>query len=523
MSHDRFRELPAGASFDTVVIGAGLGGLTSAALLARAGQRVLVLDQHYVAGGNATVFKRKGYTFDVGVHYLGDCEPDGVIPTVLRDAGVEVRFRPMSADGFDTLVFPDGMRFGYPRGVDRFEDSLLRAFPGEARGIRRWCSFLRQVHRLNATQGQPRELLKAAPACAFALRHLRSTLARVLDACTSNARLRAVLCGPHLDHAVAPSRVAAVLHAGVVMHYLWRGAFYPEGGGQVISDKLVEAIEARGGKVLLLSRVTQILVERGRAAGVTFWNKHLGQRSVRARAVISNADLKKTYASLLPASAVSPKKLKKVARYEMAPGAQILYLGVRESVFEGAQANTNYWLFPGDDVEAEYAAVRAGRFAEAPCVYVTLSSLKDPGHPVAPPGVMNLQLMAIAPSSPAAWGLAEAEDLAHYSRSTAYRQVKAAQRELLLARAEKVFPGLEANLVYQEMATPLTHARYTEATNGTPYGLACTPEQFHFNRPPPRTEIEGLVLAGASTRSAHGVLGAILSGREAAKAVRQLR
>src|SRR5262249_24745577 len=159
-------------------------------------------------------------------------------------------------------------------------------------------------------------LVKAAPHCLFALRHLRSTLGEVFDACgIRDARLRAVLCGPHPDHGVAPSRVSALLHAGLVSHYLDRGAFYPEGGGQIISDKLVEAIEARGGQVLLLTRVTRILVEGGHAVGVELWNKHLGARKVRARAVISNADLKKTYGALLPGEAVSAKKKRRVQQY----------------------------------------------------------------------------------------------------------------------------------------------------------------------------------------------------------------
>jgi phytoene dehydrogenase-like protein len=195
----------------------------------------------------------------------------------------------------------------------------------------------------------------------------------------------------------------------------------------------------------------------------------------------------------------------------------ILYLGVRREVFAQAQANTNYWLFPSDDVEAEYTEVSAGGFSTQPCIYVTLSSLKDPDHAIAPHGVMNLQVMAMAPSSKEAWGVAESE--ADYTESAGYQAVKAQQRSLLLSRVEQVFPGLTAGVVYSEMATPLTHARYTLSSNGTSYGIACTPEQMLFKRPAPQTEIKGLVLAGASTRSAHGVMGAILSGREAARAV----
>jgi len=203
----------------------------------------------------------------------------------------------------------------------------------------------------------------------------------------------------------------------------------------------------------------------------------------------------------------------------MAPGIAVLYLGVkREALGEGALKNTNYWVFPSDDVEKDYATLSEGRFVEDPTVFVTVTSARDLAHAVAPPGVVNLQVMALAPSAPEAWGVERADT---YRRAEPYLTRKRELRDRLVRRAAEVFPGLAGGIVYEELATPLTHARYTLATNGTPYGLAATPEQFNTRRPDAVTHLPGLFLAGASTRSSHGVMGAVMSGRVAARAVQR--
>lgn len=103
--------------WDAVVIGSGIGGLTAAAYLAAAGKRTLVLEAADRLGGCTHVFRRKQFEFEVGVHYLGDCGPSGVIPTILRGVGLEDRidFLPMDSEGFDTIVAP-GVSVQVPKG-----------------------------------------------------------------------------------------------------------------------------------------------------------------------------------------------------------------------------------------------------------------------------------------------------------------------------------------------------------------------------------------------------------------------
>jgi phytoene dehydrogenase-like protein len=481
MTHDRFRRLERDR-FDAVVVGAGIGGLTAAALLAKRGKAVLVVDPHSVAGGNATIFRRKGYEFDVGIHYLGQCGPKGAIPAILRGAGAApVQFNALDPDGFDTLIYPE-LELRVPRTLDAYRARLLEQFPREGRAVDANCRLIAQVGALMGLGRRPKGALSTVARSLFALRQARRTLGDFLGRYTSDPRLVAALAGESGDYGLPPSRASAMMHAGLMAHYLDDGAWYPAGGGQVMSDRLAEAVERAGGKVLLLTRATRILVENGRATGVELQSKHLGAVTVRAPLVIANADLKKVMLELVQPEALKARTRRRVAGFQMAPALGIVYLGVRAEALGSRRARTNYWIYPRYDLESEYATAASGRFAEAPFAFISIASLKDPENPrLAPPGVVNLQVMGLAPSQPEAWSATSAND---YQDSPGYAEAKARYADYLLASAERVFPSLRRHIVYQEVATPLTQTRYTGSTGGTSYGIAATPDQFLWNRPP---------------------------------------
>jgi phytoene dehydrogenase-like protein len=516
---DRLRKLDKD-NWDVIVVGAGTGGLTAAALLAKRGLSVLVVDQHYVPGGNATIFKRPGYEFDVGLHYVGQCER-GLFPRVLAAAGAEpVRFRPMDPDAFDTVVLP-GLELGVPRGIERYRLRLTDAFPSERAGIDRYLSYLLQQSRLEPALARPRKLPRALLGSPLVLRWANGTLGAFLDTCTQDPALRAVLAAECGDYAEPPSRASLALHAGLMLHYLDEGGFYPEGGGQVMSDHLAAAVERHGGKLLLSTRVERILVQNGRVTGVRLRNKHLGEREVRATRVVANSDIKKLYLELLGPDVVRAKTLRKVRSWQMAPALGMVYVGMRREGLCGRTRNTNYWIYGSTDLERAYAENRVGRVPDEPLLYVSIASLKDPDNPrVAPPGVVNLQLMSLAPSEPSAWGVSEADLVTgKYRQNERYLAKKREYTDALFRAAERVFPGMREHVVFEETATPLTHSRYTLATGGTSYGLALVPEQFLWRRPGPKTELEGLWLCGASLYTGHGIAGAMASGVNAAAAL----
>jgi phytoene dehydrogenase-like protein len=147
--------------------------------------------------------------------------------------------------------------------------------------------------------------------------------------------------------------------------------------------------------------------------------------------------------------------------------------------------------------------------------------LKDPDNlEAAPPGVANLQIMAMVPASFRAWGTSEAAFLdGSYRREPGYIEAKERFADSIINEVDRVIKGISAQIVYKEISSPITVRRYIGSSDGTSYGLALTPEQFLSNRPGAKTYVRGLYLCGASTRNGHGIYASLMSGVEAYGAI----
>ena len=514
---------------DVAVVGSGLGALVAAANLAQRGLRVACFEAHTVAGGCATHFARgpkaDRYRFDIGLHYIGDCGPRGAIPRMLNNVGIALDFVPMDPDGFDTLVFPD-LEFRIPSNVDVYRDRLVALFPHERRGIDKYVRLLRQVMRASARLDKSggRMGLRDAFAMAFDLvglgRNQNRTIGAVLDDCVRDPRLRAVMLGQSGDYGVPPSEASAFLHLGLAGHY-FRGAYYPKGGGQIIADKLVLAIEKNGGSVHLGRPVERIIVRDGKATGVRLEAKAGGASiDVRARAVLSNADIRLTFERLIGLEHLPASWSERVSNFKMAGALFMTFLGIRGDMRTRGMRPSNYWQFDSYDVEGSYADP-PGRIQSRGC-YITSASMKDPESAAhhAPPGITNVEVMTLVPGQNARWHVADDDaERFRYKDNEAYRAQKSALEDEMVNRLETLFPGSRDAIVFRESASPVSHHRYTRATDGTGYGLAATPAQFMKNRPGYRGPLGDLYLCGASTRAGHGIVGSMMSGEQAAKRI----
>lgn len=516
-------------SVDVAIVGAGPGGLTAAGYLTQLGLRTAVFDSHYVAGGCATQFSRgpknQRYHFDIGLHYVGDCTPDGLIPKMLADIGVHVDFLEMDPDGFDTFVFPD-FRFRVPANLDLYRQRLVDLFPSERRGIDRYVKLVQQVDRIGRTMANRGGKLSAVVALEVLLfgrllaRYQNATLGAFLDTVTQNPHLRAVIAGQNGDYGLPPSRVSVALHAGLAAHY-FRGAYYPRGGGQVLADNIAAAVESRGGTIHLRRGISQILVENGRAVGVRTEPRDGEIAEVRAKVVISNADLKRTMLELVPPAVLPTPALEKAKQYEMAAAIFLTCLGIKADLRALGMQVTNYWQFDTYDMESLYRDANQKTTPEVGACYITSATMKDPVNPHhAPEGIYNVEVMTLVPGNPRLWGVEPGlADNWGYKRNDVYLRRKEDVENQMIERLNNLFPGSKDHIVFRESATPVTHSRFTRATDGTGYGLAAIPSQCMKNRPSYRSPIPGLYFCGASTRAGHGIVGAMMSGKHAAAKV----
>ena len=505
---------------EVIVIGAGSGGLTTAAYLAALGRRVIVVDRQPRPGGNLSSFTHEGYEFDIGLHYLGafrDARPG--IRAVLDPLGIEVGFREQNRDPVDVLLFED-MTFPVPASVQLFRERLHEFFPSERsaidRSMQRIVSLGEQLEApLPSRAG---EVPRYAWRTRDALLASATTLRRELERLGCSPRLREVLSYSWGGYGAPPSRAPFAMHALGLLHHL-RGLWYPQGGTRSISDGLIEVIHENGGELALDTEVSQILVEGGAVRGVRVAAGMGGTEpsapELYAPTVVSAVDIKRTFLELLDPDRVPARWRRRVRGFTMSIPYFVVYVVLDRDLRAEGTPNCNWWVLDYDDSDSVAQSLQAGQIPTQRAAFITCTSLKDPENPrLCRPGQSNLQIITMAPASHEFWDVAP--DL---TRGPGYQQRKRQMRDRLVQLAERAIPGIGHAIAYEESATPITLERYMRSTGGTAFGIAPTPRQFGIARPGPRAPIRGLFLAGASTRTGSGITGTMLGGVETASAI----
>lgn len=501
--------------WDYVVIGSGMGGMTAAAYLSALGRRVLVLEQHYVPGGFTHTFRRKGWTWDVGVHAVGEVTEHTLTGRLLAHlTHGELEWASLGPV-YDTFRYPDDFTIDFPDSPARFRENLVAKFPSEVGAIDRYLDLVREVsgHMRGYYLGRaaPRPVASIADRVLGrgAQDFLQMRAGPTVAGLTDDPKLRAILLAQWGYYGAKPADASFAMQAMVTKHFL-HGGYYPRGGSGAIAAGLLGAVAKAGGWTRIRADVERIEIEGGRAVGVRLADGEV----IRAGKVISAAGILATVQRMLPPEYAAEPWVRGVAGLAPAAAHVCLYLGFEGDIRAAGAGSENQWFYETWSMEEDAWRVAAGAVPKrAPILYTSFPSLKDPDHDPGPAQRHTGEVVTFVP-----WSVFEPwRDAKWRKRGPDYESFKQQMQENLLEQLLSYRPGLRPLVKWAELSTPVSTEHFVRPVRGSIYGLAPTPTRFANPHLRPRSPVPGLLFAGSEVTTV-GVMGAMMGGVLAALA-----
>lgn len=475
-----------------VVIGAGIGGLTAAALLAHRGYQVLVLDQALVPGGCASTFKRRGFTFDVGATQVAGLEPGGIHHRIFAELDIDLP-EATPCDPACAVYLPgETQPISVWRDPDRWQAERQRQFPGSEPFWQLMADLFRYSWAFQSRDPvlPPRnlwdfgQLVQAVrPGTLFTLPHTFSTVGQVLRwyGLGGDRRLKTFLDLQLKLYSQVDAEDTALLYAATALGVSQepQGLYHLQGSMQVLSDRLVASLERDGGKLLMRHTVEQIYTENGQAKAIAIRNQKTGETwTETADHIVANVTVQNLMQLL---GTEAPKGYeRRVEKLPSASGAFVVYLGVDQSAIPADCPPHLQFLYDYD-----------GPIGENNSLFVSVS---HPGDGRAPEG--KATVIASSFTDPTIW-----------SHCDNYESLKQQYTEEAIARLSQFFHLTPETLVHTEAATPRTFAHFTGRDRGIVGGIGQRIPTFGPFGFANRTPVKHLWLVGDSTHPGEGTAG----------------
>jgi all-trans-retinol 13,14-reductase len=466
--------------YDAIVIGAGLGGLTAGAKLAREGKKVLVIEQHSQPGGCATTFKRGDFTFEVGLHEMDGPSPRDIKSRIFNELEVSGNIEFSRVPEFYHFI-SNNLEITIPHDPEKASLILKKEFPGESAGIDAFFSQILNPKKKNSENVIIRE----------------RSLGEFLDSIILNDDLKLVILGNLGYFHDDPYSISLTYYSVAQGSYFSGGASYIKGGSQRLSDHLADFINTHNGNVLFNNIVTGFLIENNRLCGVEYKNKKGSSNltlTAMADEIVANAAIP-NIAEMLP-TAYGEKLLKSIQKQK--PGASLLtvYLGFKNFLRKIGHNHYSTFIFDSS-IKNQYDILRNnnGDFNSRSFTFVDYGQIDS----------------ALAPYGKSVGAVCCIDYLKDWEGldEEQYKKKKDEVAKIFIARLEKLIPGISGQIEYYEVGTPRTIKRYTMNPGGAVYGFAQIP-----GKPVIETAgiFENLHFASAWGKTGGGFSGAIYSG-----------
>ncbi|MEA1876513.1 MAG: NAD(P)/FAD-dependent oxidoreductase [Bacteroidota bacterium] len=471
--------------YDIIVIGAGLGGLTAGAKLAKSGKKVLLIEQHDRPGGCATTFKKKGFTLEVGLHEMDGLHPRDMKMKIFRDLGI--------LDTVEFIKVPAFFRFKNERkdvvvshNPEEMIQRLSELFPDDKPGIEMYFYQVMNIRQIMKQKELDPDM----------------TVGKFLDSIISDEDLKLILLGNLGYFHDDPYDLSWGYYCMAQNGYYTGGGNFIKGGSQMLSNALADVIEDNGGKVLLNYKVTGILVDSGIAVGVNYEKSKGGEKlEAKAHDIIANASIPQVANDLLP----NEYQHFNAGFSNLRPGASLLTIYFGFSASPKSLGHHDYSTFiydPSVVKQADIHSNNTGSYKTRGYSFVDYSQI-DSG--LAPKGKAVGSIVCM-----------DYTDIWDSLDKKEYKSRKKEVKKIFLERLDKLIPGVENIIDYCEVATAKTVQRFTMNPKGSVYGFAQTPERAKTIIESP---LENLHFASAWTQTGGGFSGAIYSGYLCAIAV----